>query len=155
MNKSVRGVDVKSRTQDLHSQLLNDSLSVSGITRTSRKFIHVRRHYERKISDESQSDKIFMAQDTKKCNDKRRNSSMFVLIKSIHFRKKSFTCQSFSIFIKISVFSNCEKKAKHNQNVFLQFKTNEDVNDVRRLFLHYSTLDFQFCIYKHTYKYHI
>lgn len=111
MNNSVRGVNVKSRIQYLHSQLLNDSLSVSGIARTSRKFIHVRRYYERKISDESQSDKIFMAQDTKKCNDKRRNSFMFVVIKSIHFRNKSFTCAShFPHLLKFPYFLIVRKK---------------------------------------------
>lgn len=53
-----------------------------------------------------------MAQDTKKCNDRRRNTFMPIIIKNFHFKNKNFTWQSFSIFIKISVFSNCEKKKK-------------------------------------------
>lgn len=73
MNNSVRGVNVKSRIQYLHRQLPNGSLSVSGITRTSRKFIYVRWYYERKISEEPESDKIFTLPDTKKCNRKKKD----------------------------------------------------------------------------------
>jgi hypothetical protein len=90
-----------------------------------------------------------MAQDTKKCNDRRRNTFMPIIIKNFHFKNKNFTWQSFSIFIKISVFSNCEKKkkkGKHDQNVFLQFKVNENANDSRTLFLHQTTLDIEFCV---------
>lgn len=58
-------------TVSLQSYMLNDSLSVSGITGTSRKFIPVSRYDKGKISDESQPVKIFMPKDTRKCNDRR------------------------------------------------------------------------------------
>lgn len=84
----------------LQSYLLNDSLSVSGITGTSRKFILVRWYYERKISDESQPVKIFMPKDTKKCNDRQENTLIPVIIKGILFRNNSCTCIVYSLLRK-------------------------------------------------------
>lgn len=93
MNNSVRGVNVRSRIQYLHLQLPNGSLSVSGITRTSRKFIYVRWYYKRKIWEEPESDKIFTLPDTKKCNNKKKKKTfMLVVNDNIHFSNKSFAC---------------------------------------------------------------
>lgn len=60
MNNSVKGVNVKSRIQYLYKVTCLMTLSVSGITGTSRKFIPVKWYCKRKISDESQPAKIFM-----------------------------------------------------------------------------------------------
>lgn len=144
MNNSVRGVNVKLRIQYLHSQLPNGSLSVSCIARTSRKFIHVRGYYERKISDESESDKIFMLQDTKKCNNKRKNTFMLVVIDTIHFRNKSFACIChFPHLFNVS-YSKIVRKSRVWWKCLLTVKNQWECQSFNNALPHYITSDLVF-----------